>query len=314
MKKTQRICSLILAVVLMLGVVAMPASAASQPQLVWSESALEEENKSVSIKLQATGDLVYGSDYKFEVKTDPEGTQYLGVVIGTSGEAKGYVSLILSEKFQVLLKMITLPKMMSQTPDQEEDFNVYQYLKQLIDGNDVSVLLSIADEVVAVMDVLHFYIPQIDQVSEGMKLALELIRKYLPESMFSRMYLDEQPMDAGSYAAGAVALENGDVNSAGMAFFKIKPKSENVRLYWSEELPASMTLEQLEDADLDAVVESDGQIAENGKVTYTYKKKGCLFDRKIKGLPEKAGTYIQTATAAGNYSSESISRTITIEK
>ena len=33
------------------------------------------------------------------------------------------------------------------------------YLKQLIDGNDVSVLLRVADEAVSVMDVLHFYVP-----------------------------------------------------------------------------------------------------------------------------------------------------------
>ena len=36
------------------------------------------------------------------------------------------------------------PKKMSKTPDQAEEFNVYSYLKQLIDGNDVSVLLLIS--------------------------------------------------------------------------------------------------------------------------------------------------------------------------
>ena len=35
-----------------------------------------------------------------------------------------------------------------------------------------------------------------------MKLALELIRKYLPEGVFSRIYLDEQPTEAGSYVGG----------------------------------------------------------------------------------------------------------------
>ena len=37
--------------------------------------------------------------------------------------------------------MIPLPRKMSKTPDQVEEFNVYAYVKQLIDGNDVSVLL-----------------------------------------------------------------------------------------------------------------------------------------------------------------------------
>ena len=50
----------------------------------------------------------------------------------------------------------------------------------------------VADEAVSVMDVLHFYVPTIDQVSNGLRLALNLIRKYLPEGAFSRIYLDEQ--------------------------------------------------------------------------------------------------------------------------
>lgn len=37
--------------------------------------------------------------------------------------------------------MIPLPKRMSATPDQTTDFNLYSYIKQLIDGNDVEVLL-----------------------------------------------------------------------------------------------------------------------------------------------------------------------------
>lgn len=79
--------------------------------------------------------------------------------MGTSGEAQGYVTLILSGKIRTLLKMIPLPKKMSANPEQEEEFNIYAYIKQLIDGNDVSVLLRVADEVVSVMDVLKFYIP-----------------------------------------------------------------------------------------------------------------------------------------------------------
>ena len=57
---------------------------------------------------------------------------------------------------------------MSANPEQEEEFNIYAYIKQLIDGNDVSVLLRVADEVVSVMDVLKFYIPTLKDVSTGM--------------------------------------------------------------------------------------------------------------------------------------------------
>ena len=235
----------------------------------------------------------------------------IGVVLGIKGEAKGYVTLVLSDKLRTLLKMIPLPRKMSKTPDQVEEFNVYAYIKQLIDGNDVSVLLGVADEVVKVMDTLKFYIPTLKDMSMGLKLSLELIRRYLPEGAFSRIYLDEQPVDSGSYVAGAVALESGDLNTAGVAMFKIKPKTEGVRLYWAEDLPAGMTLAEAEAHNVGALLESDGVVVDNAKVTCTYKKKG-LFSSKSTEFPTQPGIYTQTATVSGNYSCEKITRTIVI--
>ena len=316
--KTKRMISLLLAVLLTLSVAVTPAFAASAGDLLpAAESAdVEESNDVVSIRLTTSGELVYGSPFNLSVVTKPADTQYIGVIIGTKGEAKGYVTLVLSDKIRTLLKMIPLPKKMSANPEQEEEFNIYAYIKQLIDGNDVSVLLRVADEVVSVMDVLKFYIPTLKDVSTGMKLSLELIRKYLPEGVFSRIYLDEQPTEAGSYVGGAVALESGDVNTAGMAFFRIMPKSAGVRVYWAQELPASMTAAEAQNYNVTAVVESDGQVVEGGKVTYTYKKKSGLFDflgTTQSGFPTEPGEYVQTAKAAGNYSSSEISRTIVIQ-
>ena len=306
--KAKRLISFVLAAAFMLSAAATPVFAAALPQ---QTAAVEQENGIVSIRIKATGDLVYGSDYKLEVQTTPADTQYIGVVVGIGGEANGYVTLMLSDKIRTLLKMIPLPRKMSATPDQEEEFNLYAYLKQLIDGNDVSVLLRVADEVVSVMDVLQFYMPTIKDFSTGLKLALELIRKYLPEGAFSRIYVDEQPTDSGRYIAGAVALESGDMNTAGMAMFRIKPKSEGVRAYWAQELPASMTAEEVQNYNLAAVVESDGQVVLEGKVTYTYKKPG-LFSRTYDTLPAEPGEYVQTAAVGGNYSCDKISRTIVI--
>ena len=317
--KAKRLISFVLAAAFMLSAAATPVfAAAALPQ---QTAAVEQENGIVSIRIKATGNLVYGSDYKLEVQTTPADTQYIGVVVGIGGEANGYVTLMLSDKIRTLLKMIPLPRVMSKTPDQVEEFNVYNYLKQLIDGNDVSVLLRVADEVVSVMDTVSFFVPAsylttVKNVSNGMKLTLSLIRKYLPEGALSRIYLDEQPTEAGSYVGGAVALESGDVNTAGMAFFRIKPKSAGVRVYWAQELPASMTAAEAQNYNVTAVVESDGQVVEGGKVTYTYKKKSGLFDflgTTQSGFPTEPGEYVQTAKAAGNYSSSEISRTIVIQ-
>lgn len=309
--KAKRLLSLLLAAVLMGSVAVTPALAASA-QLPAASVSVDEDNGPVSIRLTASGELVYGSPFELIVDTRPAETQYLGVVLGVKGEAKGYVTLVFSDKIRTLLKLIPLPRKMSATPDQTEEFNLYAYIKQLIDGNDVSVLLRVADEVVSVMDVLQFYMPTIKDVSTGLKLALELIRKFLPDGAFSRIYVDEQPTESGSYVAGAVALESGDVNTAGVAMFRIKPKTEGVRTYWAQEVPDTMTVEEAQNYDLSAVLEVDGQPVPEGKISYTYKK-GGWFGSKSDTLPTQPGEYVQTATVGGNYSCEKITRTIIIQ-
>ena len=316
--KTRRLLSFALAVVFLLSAAATPAFAAARTDpLSETASVSADENDIISVRIKAAGDLTYGSDYQLMVQTTPADAQYIGVVMGVGGEAKGYVTLVLSDKIRTLLKMIPLPKMMSKTPDQEEEFNIYGYLKQLIDGNDVSVLLRVADEVVSVMDALNFYIPSVyvktvSNVSNSMKLALKLIRKYLPEGALSRIYLDEQPFDSGSYIAGAVALETGDLNSAGVAMFKIKPKSSGVSLRWAADVPGTVTVEEVQALNLAAALDSDGQTVDNAKISYTYKKKSLLVDKSYDTLPAEPGTYQQTAKVSGNYSCSSITRTITV--
>ena len=126
--RTKRLTAMVLALVLSLSVLAGPAlsaSAAAAPQT----AVTDQTNGVVSIRIKADGELVYGSPLQLRVETTPEDTQYIGVVVGTKGEAKGFVTLALSEKFRILLKMIPLPRVMSATPDQEEEFNVYDYLK-----------------------------------------------------------------------------------------------------------------------------------------------------------------------------------------
>ena len=109
-------------------------------------------------------------------------------------------------------------------------------------------------------------------------------------------------------------MESGDINSAGVAMFKIKPQTSNVRLYWAGDLPGSLTAEELRNADRNAVLEADGQArsGEGVNISYTYKKKGFLWDKTCDGLPTKPGTYTQVAKVSGNYSCSEISRTFTI--
>ena len=144
--KAKRLLSLLLTAALMLSMMTPVLAASAETELPRaSQTRLEETNEVVSIRLQAAGKLVYGSPFELSVVTRPADAQYIGVVLGIKGEAKGYVTLVLSDKLRTLLKMIPLPRKMSKTPDQVEEFNVYAYVKQLIDGNDVSVLLGVAE-------------------------------------------------------------------------------------------------------------------------------------------------------------------------
>ena len=172
--KLKRGIALLLAAVFLFGTLAVPAgAAAAQPgPAAQAQTVDAEENDIISVRIKASGELTYGADHKLEIQTTPADAQYIGVVMGTSGQATGYVTLVLSEKIRTLLKLIPLPKKMSATPDQTEEFNVYSYLKQLIDGNDVSVLLRVGDEAVSVLNIINFYLPSayvktIQNVSNG---------------------------------------------------------------------------------------------------------------------------------------------------
>ena len=110
------------------------------------------------------------------------------------------------------------------------------------------------------------------------------------------------------------------MNTAGIAMFTIRPKSTGVRMYWNPEVPETLTAEQAQQLmSSSAVIEVDGQVVPEGKVSYIYRKKGSGFLAQLMGaessaIPTEPGTYTQTAYIGGNYKCDPISRTITIAK
>ena len=303
-----------------LALAAVMACTSAAPALAAGTSApaaqpLAEENALVAIRIEATDNAVYGQPFEVSIRATPEDTQYIAVVLGVSGQAKGFVTLLLPEKVRILLELIPLPASMSADPANARDFNLYRYLKQLIDGNDVSVLIRVAEELTSLMEILQYYVPALQDIVTGMRSALTLIRRYLPEDLVTHIYVDEQPVDAGNYVAGAVTLNRGDVNTGGFAFFKIAPRKEGVRQFWAQEAPASMTAEAAKSFDFSAVVTVDGVPLEDPVITYTYQKKGGLFGlggSSSREVPTEPGEYTQTAVVGGNYATANISRTFII--
>ena len=192
------------------------------------------------------------------------------------------------------------------------NFNLYQYLKQLIDGSDADVLLRVAEELTSVMDVLQYYMPSLGDFVTSMKQVLKLIRWVLPDNMATRIYLDEQPTDSGTYMAGAVTLGDDQLNTAGLASIKVARKSEGVRMYWTEQTPEVMTVEQAKAFNFSAVTEDNGTIVENSKVSYVYKNKPGTPKYNSSVPPTEPGEYSQTAELGGNYKADNIARSFKI--
>ena len=308
----KRIAALAMAVVMTCTAAAPALAAAPAPQAL----GVQEDNALVAIRIEATDNAVYGSPVNVTIRATPEDTQYIAVVLGISGQAKGFVTLLLPEKVRILLELIPLPASMSADPANTRDFNLYRYLKQLIDGNDVTVLLRVTEELTALMEILQYYAPALTDVVNGMNDVLTLIRRYLPEGLVTHIYLDEQPVDAGNYVAGAVTLSRGDMNTGGLAIFKVAQKSEGVRQYWAQETPETMTAEEARNFNFAAVVEVDGAVVQDPVVTYTYRRTDGLFNGLFASssneVPTEPGRYVQTAVVGGNYTTQNISRTFTI--
>ena len=84
--KAKRMLSLLLTAALMLSMMTPAFAAAAQTELpLASQTQMEETNEAVSIRLQATGKLVYGSPFELSVVTRPADAQYIGVVLGGEG-------------------------------------------------------------------------------------------------------------------------------------------------------------------------------------------------------------------------------------
>ena len=181
-----------------LALAAVMACTSAAPALAAGTSApaaqpLAEENALVAIRIEATDNAVYGQPFEVSIRATPEDTQYIAVVLGVSGQAKGFVTLLLPEKVRILLELIPLPASMSADPANTRDFNLYRYLKQLIDGNDVSVLIRVAEELTSLMEILQYYVPALQDIVTGMRSALTLIRRYLPEDLVTHIYVDGHP-------------------------------------------------------------------------------------------------------------------------
>ena len=107
--KAKRMLSLLLTAALMLSMMTPAFAAAAQTELpLASQTQMEETNEAVSSRLQATGKLVYGSPFELSVVTRPADVQYIGVVLGVTGEAKDNDTHVLTDKLLTFFLFLLL--------------------------------------------------------------------------------------------------------------------------------------------------------------------------------------------------------------
>ena len=109
--------------------------------------------------------------------------------------------------------------------------------------------------------------PALQDIVTGMRSALTLIRRYLPEDLVTHIYVDEQPEDAGNYVAGACHPQPGGCEHRRLRVLQDRAPEHRRRQYWSQETPASMTAEAAKNFDFSAKVEVDGSVLADPVVT-----------------------------------------------
>lgn len=314
----KKLAAFLLAAVLAFTTMAAPAFAAA-PQVdgpAAGATSLEEENEivklPVSVVIQVDKGAVYGAPCGLTVTTNPANVQYVGVIVGMNGQAKGYVDVILPEKVRILLKLIPLPRAMASVDLPENaTFSVYEYVKQLIDGREVEDLLKVAEEVAVLLEALEYYVPDLKGVGSGIKNVVNMANTYIPDGLETRVYLDEEPKDAGRYMTGALTVDSRYVNTSIIKSFTIGQKTEGVWAGWSTEAPASMTAEEAAQFDFGVKVYDGGaEVTDAVRCTYTGWS-GWRYYRSSEP-PTAPGSYTQSAAADGNYKTAEIRRTFKI--
>jgi hypothetical protein len=323
--KDKRITAWLLAAALAATLLAAPASAAAPDatdtlrEAVPTAAASAEENglikskASASISLDVGKSIVYGDACGIAVTTNPGGVQYIAAAVGVSGAAKGAVYILLPEKVRILLKLIPLPGVLAGEATVEGVFNVYDYAKQLIDGQPVEELLKVAEEIAVLLDAADDYLPELDGMADGIRSAVNAANAILPTDAQTCVRLDEEPTPAGRYLLGAVTLDAHYTTATAMKTFTIRQQSEGVQARWNTELPETLTLTQAEAAafDFSALVQDGGE-AQADTMQYLYTGWSGWKYYRSSTPPTKPGKYTQRAAANGNYKTDTIRRSFTI--
>lgn len=153
-------------------------------------------------------------------------------------------------------------------------------------------------------------------VVAGIRTAIEAIGKVAPGVMDSTIVLGGTPTEAGVYTIAAISVNPNYKTSVALGYLTIAPATEDVELFWNEELPSkNLSLDDAADFDF-GVKARQGETDVTGKANVKVRFIGTDYDGNAYNsteAPTKPGYYSQMASIiGGNYFAKPIARNFNI--
>ena len=257
---------------------------------------------------------------------EPADLDYLTLIYGIDGSAKGFVSIDIPKSLQEKMNILGF-------------IDIYGLLKGWIgDGVDLGgfrdVLLKLANALASssggqsAAESIGFNPEVLSQILS--------ILENIPSIMDMKITLGNAPTNAGLYSVNAICTDLNYALSVGVGVLTILPASRGVQLAFREntvlkkmistlllKLPISTTYEVAYEEFISPRFDSvcGGKLSYNGveqknvELTYTYTGVADDLSPTIldsKGKPTKSGTYIQTISVGSNYQVLPITRVIKV--
>ena len=261
--------------------------------------------------------ITYGQTPAAEVIVTPEDLDYIKVIGGIDGDAKGFVSIDIpqsvKDKMKLDLGIFTL------------DF--YEMLQEgLKDGASLTELRNVIGNI-------YSMISQSETISEivgsngidmtFLSYVMEFVES-LPETNLNlNVYLNQVPVNAGVYLLGAISTDSNYTLSADVSYIIIKPQTDtdetSVELRFRNEIEDELNVLSYEEAQtfgFGGEFYVDGEYYETDKIHAVYA--GVTFGGDAVAQAEPItlpGVYTETIyLLGGNYLPEPIIRTYTVAR
>lgn len=262
-------------------------------------------NAKVTVNSQ---NISYGQTPDTLVSATPEEAKPIYIIGGIDGNGNTYVSID--------FKSVTVNDLAGKDIPLVGDWSLQDVVISVLGGNEFSAnkLLGSLDKVEKLLSMLG--VQDAADVVAGIREAIEAIGKVAPGVMDSTIVLGGTPTEAGVYTIAAISVNPNYKTSVALGYLTIAPATEDVELFWNEELPSkNLSLDDAAGFDF-GVKALQGETDVTGKANVKVRFIGTDYDGNAYNsteAPSKPGYYSQMASIiGGNYFAKPIARNFNI--